>query len=155
VGSPDLDLAAYDKNTSSGWNETASDTDGDLDARLFGRNRPNMCRQMVGYVKVLTKLPVYVCLIFALSCCYFVVTGVQCVRASGAKPAQDRARAAQCRRQPTAALLSRERALSRVVGGGPPCGRQCRTCAGPIHRGFEETGWGGARLTNDLLLCVR
>ncbi|GMI26666.1 hypothetical protein TeGR_g7597, partial [Tetraparma gracilis] len=76
VGSPDLDLAAYDKNTSSGWNETASDTDGDLDARLFGRNRPNMCRQMVGYVKVLTKLPVYVCLIFALSCCYFVVTGV-------------------------------------------------------------------------------
>jgi len=56
-----------------------SDTDGNdgLDYRLFGSSKPHPFKQMKTYVGILMNIPVYVCLTFALSALYFVVTGVQ------------------------------------------------------------------------------
>jgi len=69
----DVLLARIDSN----YGEIASDTDNDLDARLFGRDKPSVLRMMATYVNVLVKIPVYIFLVFALAACYFVVTGVQ------------------------------------------------------------------------------
>lgn len=56
-----------------------SDVEGNdgLDFRLFGSSKPHPLMQMVTYLGILLNIPVYVCLTFALSALYFVVTGVQ------------------------------------------------------------------------------